>query len=49
MLSILRSLKAFIITVLKDRQFWYTVMAEASFAISQYLATKKSRKGRRLK
>ena len=52
MLSALKALKKFAVSVIKDRQLWYTLLAEAAFAVSNYFAnlkTKKAKTGTRTK
>ena len=36
-------------SVIRDKQFWYTVLAKVSFAISSYFANRKARKAKRTK
>jgi hypothetical protein len=49
MLNVLRAVKKFIISILKDRQFWYTILAEMSLVVSNYFANRKARRARRKK
>ena len=44
MSATLKALKKFAVSVVKDRQLWYTLLAEAAFAISNHFANLKSRK-----